>query len=190
VFGKLLAGVILNGFLLLAPLPIYAAAFLFGGVGALDLMRAGAVLLATILLLASLTLVISTLGRRPVICLLVGNAASLLLGLGLSVLVLYLEVARSGAGWALLGEPGSLPAHTPPLSSVAQIDPLAALLTALPAGNGKSLLGATGQVPHALGLSATLPVYGMFIILALILTLLFAALSTMAVRLGLSNTHG
>jgi hypothetical protein len=30
----------------------------------------------------------------------------------------------------------------------------------------------------------------MFIILALILTLLFAALSTMAVRLGLSNMHG
>lgn len=183
VRGKLLAGLAFNLLLVIAPLPLYGAVFLFGGVTPADVARLYAVLLATVLLLTALTLVISVLSRRPTVSLMVSGVLSLLLGFALSLGIFFQEASPPITILADVSRLGALPGTPPPLTPLAQVDPLLALLSALPDGSGGMVLGTLGLIRHAYGLPLRLALWQAYGLLSLALTLGLLLLATLLVRL-------
>lgn len=182
IWAKLLAGLVINVLLLLAALPLFGAVFLFGGVTAQDLFHTYIVFLATILLLSALSMLVSVLSARPIVCVIVSNVLSVALGLGLSLVVVYAESDQQSTAFSDFSAFTSLSQDTSPLLPIAQIDPLIALVSALPNGHGGTILGQLGVVHHAFGLPLRLPLWGTFGFCALAASLILLGLTTVLVR--------
>ena len=187
VLGKLAAGLAFNLMLLLASLPLFSLIFLFGGVAPDDVVHTYAVFLATIVLLGVISLLVSALSRRVTVSMIVSNVLALLLGIGLSLLALYLE----NWGSPVYGPRGLVP--PPPLTPLAELDPFAALLSALPGVTSGSQLGSLQIVHHAFRLPFTMHLWEAYFILALALSVALLLLTTLVVRFSpgwLSRTAG
>jgi ABC-2 type transport system permease protein len=182
VWGKLLAGIAFNLVLIAASLPVFCLVFLFGGIGPGDWIAPFVVFLATVLLLGAISLTVSALTARLTVSFMVSMLLALLLIVGLSLVVLYLQ-APGQIGVLTLG---SLPFQTlnqpPPLSPLAQLDPLVALLSALPDESGGTLLGGLGTVHHVFGLPWKLPLWGIYTVLAGVFSLMLVLVTTRLVR--------
>lgn len=184
IWGKLLAGLAFNFILVFASLPLLSSVFLFGGVGLGDVFQAYAVFLTTVVLLGIISLFISVLSYRPTVSVIISGAVSLLLGVGISLLVIYLEAGPQESGLAALTNLGSLPPDLPPLTPLAQIDPLVVLLSVLPNGNGGALIGDLGSIHHAFGLPLRLPLLAAFCLLTVAISATLLAASTLFTRLA------
>jgi ABC-type transport system involved in multi-copper enzyme maturation permease subunit len=184
VWAKLLAGLTVNVFLLFGSLPLLSSVFLFGGVGLRDVLYTYLVFVATVFLLAVISLLVSVVSSKPATSIVVSIVFSILLGFGLSLLVLFLEAEQQGTGITILSQLGSLPPGMPPLIPWAQVDPFVALLSALPNGKGGSVLGGLGQVHHAFGLPWTISLWGAFCLLSVAIGILLVSLSSLLIRYG------
>lgn len=182
VWGKLLAGVAFNLVLIGASLPIFAMVFLFGGVTVGELVPAFVVFLATVLLLASASLAVSALTARLTVSYMISMIVALALTVGLSLLALDLQ-APATPGVLTLGtilfQSGT---STTPLTPLAHLDPLVALLSALPAEPGGTVLGQLGTVDRSFGLPWKLSVWGAYTMLAVLLSLVLIGVTTWLVR--------
>lgn len=174
VWGKLLAGVVFNLVLLAASLPFFALVLLFGGMTPAAMVPAFLVFAVTILLLASASLLLSALTSRLTVSYMAGMLAALLVVVGLSIVTVYLEAVNQLAPISL----GSLPflsgGAQSPLTPVAQLDPLIALLSAVPSDSGGTLLGGLGKIHHAFGLPLTLKLWQAYLMLGIIISALLA----------------
>ncbi len=182
VWAKLLAGLAINVLLLSAALPLFATVFLLGGVTTMDVVHTYLVFLATILLLSALSMLVSVVNSRPIVCVIISNAISVALGLGLSLIVVFAESGQQVTAFSDFSQFTSLTQATSPLPPVAQIDPLVALLSVLPTGHGGTVLGNLGTVHHAFGLPLQLPLWSSFGLCALVVSILLLGLSTLFVR--------
>jgi ABC-type transport system involved in multi-copper enzyme maturation permease subunit len=182
VWGKFLSGIAFNLLLVAASAPLFALVFLFGGVGLGDVLRAFAVFLITVLLLAAVALAVSGLTARLVVSFMVSMFISLLLAIGLSLLVVYLQAPSQPSVLTL----GDIPFQTvnPPsmLPPFAQIDPLIAMISALPADGGGTLLGELGTVNHAFGLPWQLPLWGAYVLIAAVISFVLLLVTTRFAR--------
>lgn len=178
VWGKLIAGLAFNVLLLFASLPLLSLVFLFGGVAPEDVLHIFLIYLSTVLFLGAFSLLISVLTRRLAISMIVSNLVALFLGVALTLLAAYLE--NWGQQTYVNGFNGPPRAvSSPPLTPLAQIDPVIALASALPNGTtGKSFLGDLGTVHHFLGLHVNLPLWGMYCILSAALSVGMVLMTT------------
>jgi ABC-2 type transport system permease protein len=181
VWGKLTAGLAFDLLLIVASLPLFSLVFLFGGVAPDDIVHTYIVFLATVVLLGVLSLCISALTRRLALAMVASNLIALLLGVGLTLLTLYLQNWGS-ATVQQYGPRGPRGPFTPPLTPLAEIDPLVALASALPNETGRSYLGGLNTVHHAFLLPWTLPLWGTFTVLAIVLSVVMVAVTTFLVR--------
>jgi ABC-type transport system involved in multi-copper enzyme maturation permease subunit len=184
VWGKLLAGLSVNVFLLFASLPLLSSVFLFAPIGPQDVLYTYLVFVATVLLIAVISLFVSVLTWKPATSVIVSVVLSIFLGVGLSLLILFLEAEQQGAGLTILNQLGSLPPDMHPLTAWAHVAPMLALLSALPNGRGGTVLGGLGQVHHAFGLPWTISLWAAFCLLSLALSILLVALSSLLIRFG------
>lgn len=182
VWAKLVAGVAVNILLLCAALPLLGAVFLLGGVTTVDVVHAYLVFFATILLLSALSMLVSVVNSRPIVCVIVSNAISVALGLGLSLVVVYAQSGQQITAFSDFSQFTSLTQDTSPLPSIAQIDPFVALVSVLPTGHGGTVLGDLGTVHHAFGLPLQLPLWGAFGLCTLAVSIVLLGLSTIFVR--------
>jgi ABC-type transport system involved in multi-copper enzyme maturation permease subunit len=172
VWGKLLAGVLFNLLLVSVSLPFFALVFLFGGVTLASMISTVVVFVVTIILLGSVSLAISALTARLTVSYMVSMAVALALVVGLSLAALYGE-ANAQLGPISIGSvPFLAGGSAAPLSPPVQLDPLVAVLATLPGDSGGSLLGGLGIIHHAFGLPWTLPLWGAYLVLSLVLSLL------------------
>src|SRR5947209_2866672 len=182
VWGKLLAGFAFNLLLIVASLPLYSLVLLFGGVTFGDAIHTFVVFLATVLLLGVLSLMISAWTARLTVSYMAGMLAALTLTAGLSLLTLYVLAPGRPSVLGL----GSIPfqSSNPPtsLTPLAQIDPLVALLSALPDGAGGTLLDGLGTVQHAFGLPWQAPLWGIYTLLAVLISLILLPITVARVR--------
>jgi ABC-2 type transport system permease protein len=176
VWGKLTAGLAFDLLLILASLPLFSLVFLFGGVAPDDVLNTYIVFLCTVLLLGVASLLISALTRRLAVSMIASNILALFLGVGLSLLTLYLE----NFGSQSFGPRGPLPPA--PLTPLAEIDPFAALLSAVPGNTGTSTLGGLDIVHHAFGLPLNLHLWAAYSILAVVISVVLLGLTTLLVR--------
>lgn len=180
VWGKLLAGIAFNLVLLTASLPFFALVLLFGGMSIADMVPAFLVFVVTVVFLSATSILVSAFTARLTVAYMTSILVSLLLVFGLSVVAVYLEAVNQLSPTSL----GSLPfltggAHVP-LTPLAQIDPLVALLSALPADTRGSLLGGLGTIHHAFGLPLTVRLWQVYVLLGCVLT---AAIALVTPRL-------
>ncbi len=180
VWGKLLAGLAFSLVLVFASLPLFSLVFLFGGVAPEDVVHTYLVFLVTVLLLGMTSLFISALTPRLAVSMILSNVVALILGIGLSIMTVYL--VSTGQTAPVCGPNGCSPPHSPVMTPFAQIDPVVALLSALPSGTGGTLLGGIGIIHHAFGLHIKMPIWEAFTIVALVVSLLLLLLTTFLVR--------
>jgi ABC-2 type transport system permease protein len=180
VWGKLIAGLAFSLLLVFASLPLFSLVFLFGGVAPDDVVHTYLVFLVTVLLLGVTSLCVSALTPRLAVSMILSNVVALLLGVGLSILTVYLVTA--GQTVPVCGPNGCSPPPQPVMTPLAQLDPLVALLSALPNGTGGTVLGGIGIIHHAFGLPLRMPVWEGFSIIGTIVSLLLLALTTLLVR--------
>jgi ABC-2 type transport system permease protein len=176
VWGKLFAGLAFNLLLIFASLPLFSLVFLFGGVAPDDVVHTYIVFLATVLLLGVAGLFISALTRRLAASMIISSVFALLLGIGLSLLALYLE----NWGQQPFGPNGPQPLQ--PLTPLAQLDPFAALASALPNGSSGTLLGGLGLIHHAFDLPPRLRLWEAYGILAVVISFVLLLATTLLVR--------
>lgn len=177
VWGKLLAGIIFNLLLVAATLPFFALVFLFGGVTLASMVPTFVVFVMTIVLLSSVSLAVSALTARLTVSYMTGTMVALALVVGLSLVALYGE-ANAQLGPISIGSvPFLAGGSTAPLSPLAQLDPLIALLATLPGDSGGSLLGGLGIIHHAFGLPWRVSLWGAYLVLATVISLLLTLLS-------------
>lgn len=168
VWGKLVAGLAFNLLLIFGSLPLFSLVFLFGGVAPEDLLHVYIVFLVTVILLGMISLFISALTPRLASAMILSNVVALLLGIGVSLLSLYLENwGQQNYITSNNGPPQQVPA--PPLTPLAHLDPFAALASALPTTDGTSFLGGLGKI-HLPLLHGTIPLWGWFSIVSLTLS--------------------
>jgi ABC-2 type transport system permease protein len=184
IWGKLLAGMAYNLVLIGASLPVFCLAFLFGGIGPRDLLAPFAVFLVTVLLLGAISLTVSALTARLTVSYMVSMLIALLLTFGISILVLYFQAPGQLGAVTLGGLPFQTFNQPSPLTPLAQLDPLMALLSTLPAESGGSLLGGLGTIHHAFGLPGQLPLWGAYIILTGVISLALTLATIRLVRPG------
>lgn len=170
VWGKLLAGLAFNLILVAASIPLFGLVFLFGGVPGVALLRVFLLFLATILLLSCVSLTISSLTAQVTVAVTLSLLVSLALAAGITLLALYLQAPGEVNLIAILAQPLQGSSAGQPLPPLAQVDPLLALLSALPAAGGGTLLGGLGSIHHAFGLPWRLPLWGAYTVLALIVS--------------------
>ncbi len=182
IWGKLLAGVAFNLVLIGASLPVFSLVFLFGGIGLPDLVPAFVVFVMTVLLLGAISLAVSALTARLSVSFMVSMLIALFLIVGLSLLALDLQAPSQLGVLTLGGLPFQTTNQPSPLPPLAQLDPLLALLSALPAESGGTLLGGLGAVNHAFGLPWRLSLWGAYTLLAGILSLVLVVVTTGLVR--------
>jgi ABC-type transport system involved in multi-copper enzyme maturation permease subunit len=182
VWGKFLAGMAFNLILICASLPIFSLVFLFGGLTLADLVPIFVVFLATVLLLSAASLLVSVLTARLSVSYMISMVVALTLTVGISLLALDLQSPATPGLLTL----GSIPFQSvqtlSPLTPLAHLDPLAALLSALPAETGGTLLGPLGTVQHAFGLPWELPLWGAFLLCAVLLSLVLILVTTRLVH--------
>jgi hypothetical protein len=176
MWGKLATGVAFNLLMIIASLPLFGLAFLFGGIDSGDAVHVYLVSLATVLAFAVAGLFISSLTRRVAYSTAIAYLVSMAMGAGLTLVTLYFE----DWGVQATGPSGALP--LPPLPPVAQLDPLVALASALPSEAGGSMLGGLDPVRHAFGLPLQLPLWGAYCIIAAVASLLLILLTAMSLR--------
>lgn len=182
VWGKLVASVAFGVLLVLASLPLFSLVFLFGGVAPDDILHTYLVFFTTILLVGVASLFISALTRRLAVAMIVSNVLALGIAGAISLLALYLEDWGQQTYGPSFGPNGPTASPLPPLTPLAQIDPLAALASALPSSTGGSFLGGLGAVRHAFGLPLTLDLWTAYALLATVISLLLLTLTTILVR--------
>lgn len=182
IWGKLLAGIAFNLVLIGASLPIFCLVFLFGGIGPLDLIAPFAVFLATVLLLGAASLAVSALTARLTVSYMASMLITMVLTFGLSFVVLYLQAPGQLGVVTLGGLPFQSLNQPAPLTPLAQFDPLVALLSALPAESGGPLLAELGTIHRAFGLPVQLPLWGAYIILAALISLVLIVVTIRLVR--------
>jgi ABC-2 type transport system permease protein len=180
VWGKLIAGLAFDLLLILASLPLFSLVFLFGGVAPEDITHTYIVFLATVVLLGVLSLCISALTRRLALAMVASNLIALLLGVGITLLTLYLQ--NWGSQSVQPGPRGLIATSSPPLTPLAEIDPLVALASALPNQNGGSYLGGLNTVHRALLLPWSMPLWEAFTFLVVVLSVATVAATTLLVR--------
>lgn len=180
VWGKLVAGLAFNVLLLFASLPLFSLVFLFGGVAPDDVFHTYVVFLTSVLLFGVASLLVSALTRRLAVAMIVSNIIALLLGIGVSLLALYLE--NWGRQTFSAGPAGMRPVPLPPLTPLAQLDPFAALGAALPNGDGSDFLGGFGMIHHAWGSSLAVPLWGVYCVEGLALSVILFLLTTVLTR--------
>lgn len=181
VWGKLIAGLAFDLLLILASLPLFSLVFLFGGVAPEDIVHTYIVFLATVVLLGVLSLCISALTRRLALAMVASNLIALLLGVGVTLLALYLQNWGSQS-IQQFGPRGPIAASAPPLTPLAEIDPMVALASALPNQNGGSFLGGLNSVHHALLLPWSMPLWEAFTFLVVVLSVVMVTVTTLLVR--------
>jgi len=182
VWGKLLGGMVFNLLLIAASIPLFGLIFLFGGIGPGDLISTLVVFLVTVLLLGTASLAVSTLTARLTVSYMISMLIALALAAGLSLLTLYLQAPGQPGALTLAALPfqtGNAPAPLPP---AAQLDPLVALLSALPAETGGTILGGLGTIDHAFGLPWQVPLWGAYALLGVVISLLLIPLSAALAR--------
>jgi ABC-type transport system involved in multi-copper enzyme maturation permease subunit len=196
-WGKLCAGLAFGLLLVLASLPLFSLVFLFGGVAPEDVIHTYIVFLATILFLGVTSLFVSVLTGRLAVSMIVSNIVALFLSIGLGLLTLYLASQsqygsqggpvrvffKGGIGVPVYAYGGGGPPGppNPTMTPLAQLDPLVALVSALP---GSPLSGRLNTVNHAFGLPLKLPVWGAYTVLALLLSLLLFLATAWLIRSG------
>ncbi|HLJ69042.1 MAG TPA: ABC transporter permease subunit [Chloroflexota bacterium] len=180
VWGKLVAGLAFNVLLIFASLPLFSLVFLFGGVAPNDIVNLYIVFLATVLLLGTVSLFISALTRRLAAAMIISNVVALILGVGITLLAVYLE--NWGTQQYLPGPTGMQAVPSPPLTPLAQLDPFVALASALPNGSNSSFLGGLGMVHHAFGILGTLHLWAVYAICAVLISAALLALTTYFAR--------
>jgi ABC-2 type transport system permease protein len=161
-WGKLVSGLAFTILLMFAA-PIFSFVFLFGGVGPADVFHVYLVTLATALLIGSMSILISSVSRRVVGSVIAANLAALVPTVGLTLLTVYLETTERDAYYATYHH-YSVPFY-PPLTPFAQLDPLIAMVSALPNPNGGSYLRHFDLVHHAFGIFGTMPMWEAYSIL-------------------------
>ncbi|MGH2441910.1 MAG: ABC transporter permease [Chloroflexota bacterium] len=177
VYGKLLAAISFNLLLLLASLPLFSLVFLFGGISPTDVIHVYIVFIATILLLSSAGLLVSALTERVQTSMITAASISFLISAGIALFAFYIQ--NVGVGKALTSGTISGPSLTPAV----EFDPVIALLSALPLAGGGEVLGNNlAMVHHAFGVGPTMPLWGVFAILAVVFTIGFALLAMISIR--------
>jgi ABC-2 type transport system permease protein len=189
IWGKLISIVAFNLLLVVMPLPVYAAVFLFGGVSRADMLQVELVLGCAVLLLCGLSLLVSMASRRPAVSTIIGVTAGLILGIGLTLVVALLETGSHLQNIVYSGGQGPLGLGNAALSPIAQIDPLIALLSVLPNGGNSTLLGSLGRIHHAFGLHRTIPMAEAFAILSIGTMLLATALCAVLTRFNRTDSR-
>jgi ABC-2 type transport system permease protein len=181
VAGKLLVALAFNAILIAASLPLFALVFLFGGLGLPDVVPTFVVFLVTVLLLGAIGLTVSALTARLTVSYLASMCVALVLTVGLSVLTIYLQNPGQLSLLSLIGIPfsGGTPSTLTPL---VQLDPLAALASALPSPGGGTVMGEIGTVHHAFGLPWNAPLWGAYTVLGIVFSLLLLVVTSMKVR--------
>jgi len=182
VWGKLLAGLAFNLPLIFSSFPLFAPAFLFGGVAPGDLILCYVVFLVTVVLLTVISVFVSVVSRRPTVSMMVSSVVTLALALGLSLAVIIPEIGPQSRGLTALGGLGSLSASSP-LTPLAQLDPVVALLSVLPDGNHGTVLGGPGSLYHVLGLPASLSLWESFAVLSVAIDVVLLSLSIALIRI-------
>jgi ABC-type transport system involved in multi-copper enzyme maturation permease subunit len=182
VCGKLLVGVAFNLLLIAASLPLFALVFLFGGLPFDYVVHTYAVFLATILLLGSASLAISALTARLVVSFMTGLVVSLALAVGLTALTVVLIAPGQPSILTLAGIPFQSSGPGGTLTPFVQLDPFVALLSALPAEGGGTILTGLGTIDHAFGLPWQLPLWGAYGILAVILSAVLVLIAAAIIR--------
>ncbi len=182
VWGKLLTGAVVNLALIATSLPLFGLVFLFGGMTLSGMIPTFLVFLVTVLLLGSASLVVSAVTVRLTVSYMIGMLVALLLVVGFSLLILYLQ-APGQLGLLTIGSLPFQSSSTPsPLPPIAQLDPLMALLSALPADSKGTLLGGLGLVAHPFGFPGRLPLWELYVLLGAIFSLLLTLATTRLVR--------
>ena len=116
--GKLFAGLANIFVLIAATVPLFGLVFFFGGVSLLQILETLVILLVTVLLIGTISLLLSTLLRRP--------AASTALAYVISLSWLGLPIL---IGFSLLSQPGAIGTMGTIMTNMANIHPLLALLS-------------------------------------------------------------
>jgi len=177
-WGKLCAGLAFGLLLVLASLPLFSLVFLFGGVAPDDVFHTYVVFLVTILFLGVISLFVSALTSRLAVSMIVSNIVALFLAVGLTLFAGYLGTQGQttqgyfgkvfvGGSVIFRGGPAPNIPVQPTLTPVAQIDPVIAVISALPGG---MLSGRMNIVHHAFGLHWQLPLWGAYTVIALFLS--------------------
>ena len=189
VWAKLLGGITFNLLLIAASLPLFGLIFLFGGVAPADVIPTFVVFLATVVFLGATTLAASALTARLTVSFMVSMLIALALAVGLSLLTVYLQAPGQLSVLTLGGIPFQSINPPSPLTPFAQLDPLVALLSALPAETGGTLLGGLGTIDHAFGLPWQLPLWGAYALLVGMISLVLVLATTKFVRPPLPLQH-
>jgi ABC-2 type transport system permease protein len=175
VWGKLASGVAFQILLMFAALPIFSLVFLFGGVSPGDIFHVYLMSVVTAILIGSLSIFISSLSRRVATAIIVANVTSLVLALGFSIIEIFLQGAmRSSSG------------RWPALSPLAQLNPVVALLSALPKQGGGSYLGQLNWVHDSFLIFGTIPYWESY---AIVGSVLACALTLLAAYFAQSRTR-
>lgn len=192
-WGKLCAGLAFGLLLVLASLPLFSLVFLFGGVAPDDVVHTYVIFLATILFLGVISLFVSVLTSRLAVSMIVSNVVALFLSVGLTLFTVYLAsqnqyapIMRGGGFVPGFGGPiysygGPGAPITPTITPLAQLDPLVALVSALP---DSPLTGRLNTVHHAFGLPWKLPMWGAYTVLVLLLSLVLFLATAWLIRSG------
>jgi ABC-type transport system involved in multi-copper enzyme maturation permease subunit len=179
--GKLLAGVAFNLLLLVASLPFYGLAFIFGDVSPRQAVPVFAVFIATIVLLGAAALLLSALTSRALISVVGAVAVALLLTIGLFYWGLHVAAPDAPAPFGPGYDPSQFD-YASPLVPPALIAPLFALLSALPDASGGSLLAGLGTIHHPFGVGVTAAVWQLYLPLVAFLSLILVICTARLVR--------
>jgi ABC-type transport system involved in multi-copper enzyme maturation permease subunit len=156
IWGKLSAGLAFYLWLAFAALPLFAVGFSFRIFPVSQFAKVYAILLATILLSGSIGLLISVLARSVVRSMAYAGTVAAAVSVGLAGLIL-----NAGNAPAITLGPLRL---APDWTRLAPVDPLAALMVALPNGRSVLWLGPLAASQDALG--SPIPTWAAFVLLS------------------------
>jgi ABC-type transport system involved in multi-copper enzyme maturation permease subunit len=182
VCGKLLVGVAFNALLIAASLPLFALVLLFGGISLGYVFHTYVVFLATVLLLGAASVALSALTARLVVSIMTGLFIALSLAVGLTMLTVFLQAPGQTSIITLAGIPFQSSSPSATLTPLAQLDPFVALMSAVPAEAGGTILGGLGTIDHAFGLPWQLPLWAAFGVLSLVLSALLVLVTAVIIR--------
>ncbi|GAC1403681.1 MAG: hypothetical protein NVSMB65_20270 [Chloroflexota bacterium] len=174
ILGKLFAALSFDILLLICALPLFSIVFLFGGVAPEQVAAAYALFLATVVVLGSASLCISTLTSRSQASSALSSLFAFGLVVGLAVITAFLAASRGAT-------PSNAPPPPPQLPFPAYLDPLFGLLYLMPPLAPGGFAGGLGTpVPGPFGLPLELWHYN--VIAALGLSCLFVGISMARLR--------
>jgi ABC-2 type transport system permease protein len=174
VLGKFAAGLAFSVLLLIAGLPLFALSFLFRSFSLGQFAQMYTVLVATVLLLGSIGLLISVLVASVARALAWSGIVAAALSAGLTGLIL----GAANGGAPILGRYQLWPQW----ARLAPLDPVAALISALPDARSVMSLGTLATVGDSFGLPV--PVWGAYAIAAALISALLLLLATHRIRIS------